>query len=310
MTIDNAGAAVVVVGATGVTAFDDTDEEDVPPAFDAVALNVYDVPYVKPVTVQSPDEPATVHVKEPGVDVTRYEVGVPPEPAATVTTADASLISAVGAGGVPGTAGCGVTGSEAEEAADVPPPFVAVALNVYDVPLVKPDTVQLPEAPVTVHENDPGVEVTRYDAGVPPLPAATVTTADETPASAVGVRGVPGIVGCGVTAFDAADAADVPPPFVAVALKVYDVPFVKPDTVQLPEEPVTVQVKDPGVDVTAYDVGVPPEPAATVTTADETPATAVGAGGVPGIAGAGPPSVEHVEPLLDPQLSFPGPPKK
>jgi hypothetical protein len=156
---------------------------------------------------------------------------------------------------------------------------------VYDVPLVKPDTVQLPEAPVTVHVNDPGVEVTRYDAGVPPLPAATVTTADETPASAVGVRGVPGIVGCGVTAFDAADAADVPPPFVAVALKVYDVPFVKPDTVQLPEEPVTVQVKDPGVDVTAYDAGVPPEPAATVTTADETPATAVGAGGVPGTTG-------------------------
>jgi hypothetical protein len=243
------------------------------------------VPYVKPVTVQSPDEPATVHVKEPGVDVTRYDVGVPPEPAATVTTADASLISAVGARGVPGTAGCGVTGSDAEDAADVPPPFVAVALNVYDVPFVKPVTVQLPEAPVTVHVNDPGVEVTRYDAGVPPLPAATVTTADETPASAVGVRGVPGIVGCGVTAFDAADAADVPPPFVAVVVKVYDVPFVKPDTVQLPEEPVTVQVKDPGVDVTAYDVGVPPEPAATVTTADETPATAVGAGGVPGTTG-------------------------
>jgi hypothetical protein len=126
-----------------------------------------------------------------------------------------------------------------------------VTLKVYDVPFVKPDTVQLPEAPVTVHVNDPGVEVTRYDAGVPPLPAATVTTADETPASAVGVRGVPGIVGCGVTAFDATDAAEVPPPLVALALNVYDVPLVKPDTVQLPEEPVTVQVKDPGVEVTA-----------------------------------------------------------
>jgi hypothetical protein len=40
MTIDNAGVAVVVVGVTAVTAFDDADEEDVPPAFDAVALNV------------------------------------------------------------------------------------------------------------------------------------------------------------------------------------------------------------------------------------------------------------------------------
>ena len=147
------------MGATGVTALEDADDEDVPPAFDAVALNVYDVPYVKPVTVQSPDEPTTVHVREPGVEVTRYEVGVPPEPAATVTTADASLISAVGAGGVPGTAGCGVTESDAAEAAEVPPPFVAVALNVYDVPFVKPDTVQLPDEPVTVQVAEPGVEV-------------------------------------------------------------------------------------------------------------------------------------------------------
>ena len=105
----------------------------------------------------------------------------------------------------------------------------------------------------------------------------------------------------------------MPPPFVAVVVKVYDVPLVKPDTVQLPEEPVTVQVKDPGVEVTAYDEGVPPEPAATVTTADETPATAVGAGGVPGTAGAGPPSVRQNEPQGDPvetnvQLSLPGPP--
>jgi len=132
----------------------------------------------------------------------------------------------------------------------VPPPFVAVALNVYDVPFVKPFTVQLPDEPVTVQVNDPGVEVTRYDVGVPPLPAATVTTADETPASAVGVRGVPGIVGCGVTAFEATDAADVPPPLVAVVVNVYDVPFVKPDTVQLPDAAFTTHVKDPGVDVT------------------------------------------------------------
>ena len=62
-------------------------------------------------------------------------------------------------------------------------------------------------------------------------------------------------------------------------------PYVKPVTVHEPEEPVTVHVKEPGVDVTTYDAGVPPEPAATVTTADETPATAVGAGGVPGTTG-------------------------
>ena len=273
------------MGATGVTALDDTDDPDVPPAFDAVALNVYDVPYVKPVTVQSPDEPVTVHVREPGVEVTRYDVGVPPEPAATATTADASLISAVGARGVPGTAGCGVTGSDAEEAADVPPPFVAVALNVYDVPYVKPVTVHSPDEPVTVHVREPGVEVTRYDVGVPPEPAATATTADASLISAVGAGGVPGTAGCGVTGSDAEEAADVPPPFVAVALNVYDVPLVKPVTVQLPEAPVTVHVKDPGVEVTRYDAGVPPVPAATVTTAEETPASAVGVLGVPGTVG-------------------------
>ena len=41
----------------------------------------------------------------------------------------------------------------------------------------------------------------------------------------------------------------MPPPFVAVVVNVYDVPFVKPDTVQLPDEPVTVQVAEPGVEV-------------------------------------------------------------
>ena len=105
----------------------------------------------------------------------------------------------------------------------------------------------------------------------------------------------------------------MPPPFVAVVVNVYDVPFVKPDTVQLPEAPVTVHVRFPGVEVTAYDAGVPPEPAATVTTADATPATAVGVGGVPGTAGAGPPSERQKEPQGTPletfvQLSVPGPP--
>jgi hypothetical protein len=40
MTIDSAGATVVVTGAIGVTAFDAADNPDVPPAFVAVALNV------------------------------------------------------------------------------------------------------------------------------------------------------------------------------------------------------------------------------------------------------------------------------
>jgi len=63
---------------------------------------------------------------------------------------------------------------------------------VYDVPFVKPDTVQLPDAPVTVHVKDPGVEVTRYEAGIPPVPAATVTTTDDDPATTVGANGALG----------------------------------------------------------------------------------------------------------------------
>ena len=54
----------------------------------------------------------------------------------------------------------GVTEFEAAEAEDRASPFVATALNVYAVPLVKPVIVQLPEAPVTVQVALPGVAVT------------------------------------------------------------------------------------------------------------------------------------------------------
>jgi hypothetical protein len=42
--------------------------------------------------------------------------------------------------GAPGTVD-GTTGTEAAEAAPVPDTFVAVTVNVYDVPLVRPGTV-------------------------------------------------------------------------------------------------------------------------------------------------------------------------
>ncbi len=53
----------------------------------------------------------------------------------------------------------------------------------------------------------------------------------------------------GVAAADGLEAALVPSPLVAVTTKVYDVPLVSPDTVQL-VAPVVVQVKLPGVEVT------------------------------------------------------------
>ena len=52
----------------------------------------------------------------------------------------------------------------------------------------------------------------------------------------------------GVTAFDDVDAGPVPPEFVAVTVKVYEVPVVKPVTVHDRLE--VVQVNDPGELVT------------------------------------------------------------
>ncbi len=60
--------------------------------------------------------------------------------------------------------------------------------------------------------------------------------------------GAPGTVD-GVAEFDATEAALVPALFVAVTVNVYEVPFVRPSTVQV-VAPVITQVFDPGVDVT------------------------------------------------------------
>ena len=87
---------------------------------------------------------------------------MPPLPALTVIVAEPSPATAVGAGGVPGAAvaGAGLTEPEAVEPPDVPPALVAVAENVYAVPLVRPVTVHEPDAPVTVHVRPPGDAVT------------------------------------------------------------------------------------------------------------------------------------------------------
>jgi hypothetical protein len=53
----------------------------------------------------------------------------------------------------------GVAEFDATEAALVPARFVAVTVNVYAVPFVRPVTVQV-VAPVVVHVFDPGVEIT------------------------------------------------------------------------------------------------------------------------------------------------------
>ncbi len=81
--------------------------------------------------MHDPDAPVTVQVAPPGEAVTVYEVGVPPVVGAeTVTVAEPSPATAVGAPGVPGAAGTGVTALDAADAAEGPTLLLAVAVNV------------------------------------------------------------------------------------------------------------------------------------------------------------------------------------
>ena len=57
------GVAGVPGTTTGVTALDAVDELDVPAVFVAVVVNVYAVPFVKPVTAHEPEAPVVVQVR-------------------------------------------------------------------------------------------------------------------------------------------------------------------------------------------------------------------------------------------------------
>jgi len=59
--------------------------------------------------------------------------------------------------GAPGTV-AGTAAEDAVEAVPVPAEFVAVTVNVYEVPFVRPETVQ--EVVALRQVNDPGLEVT------------------------------------------------------------------------------------------------------------------------------------------------------
>ena len=68
------------------------------------------------------------------------------------------------------------------------------------------------------------------------------------PVTPVGAPGTPSS-GIGVTGAEGADALPVPAKVVAVTVKTYEVPFVKPATVQV-KAPVVVQVLPSGFEVT------------------------------------------------------------
>ena len=106
--------------------------------------------------------------------------------------------------GAPGAV-AGTTAPEAVDGEPVPAALVAVTVNVYEVPLVRPVTVQLVDAVVQV--NEPGEDVTLYPVidEPPELDGAlhdTVTCVlPDVPETAVGA---PGTV-AGVTAADTAE---------------------------------------------------------------------------------------------------------
>jgi hypothetical protein len=87
----------------------------------------------------------------------------------------------------------GVTEFDAEDAAPVPIAFVAVTVNVYAVPLLKPETVNGLEPPVAV--KPPGLDVTvKPVIAEPPLSAGAekVTDAEASPPVAVPIVGASG----------------------------------------------------------------------------------------------------------------------
>ena len=62
---------MIVCAPCGVTPLDATDGELVPPVVVAVTVNVYEVPFVSPVTSHvTVDAPVVEHVLPPGLEVT------------------------------------------------------------------------------------------------------------------------------------------------------------------------------------------------------------------------------------------------
>jgi hypothetical protein len=104
---------------------------------------------------------------------------------------------------------------------------------------------------VVAQPKPPGFDVTVYPMiGEPPFELGAVheTTAEASPTEEITTLiGASGTVN-GVTAADAVDAEPAPDAFVALTVKVYEVPFVRPVTVQLVVT--VVQVNEPGDDVT------------------------------------------------------------
>lgn len=155
--------------------------------------------------------------KDPGFTGVDHDTVADPEPATTDTEPGAEGVT--GVGGVGGVGDVGVTALDAADAPDVASPLVAVEVNVYDVPGVRPVTTHDVAGTITVQVPPAGLDVTAYVEGVPPeLGGVIETVADPAPPIAVGAPGTPGALR--VIDVEATEDPDVPPTFVAVDVKV------------------------------------------------------------------------------------------
>ena len=143
------------------------------PAPDLDLESAPDVP-IRTLTLSGP-EPAAEPPLEPAPPVPA-PVGVGAEPDDPVPPDEFPPVSAPVDVEAERPDAIGVAAAEAAEAADVPPVFVAVDVNVYDVPFVKPVTTHDVSGTVTVQVRPPGDAVTVYDTGVPPADGATIVT--------------------------------------------------------------------------------------------------------------------------------------
>jgi hypothetical protein len=272
-------AKVIVCAPFGVTLFDAAEAAPVPALLVAVTVKVYAVPLVRLLTVIGLAAP--VPVRPPGFDTTVYPVTVaPPLLAGAVneTVACVSPAVAVPMVGAPGTTGFTVNDRDTCVAARYLP------LPAWSALIVQVPAVTNVSAPPLVIVHTPVVD--EVNVTVSPELAVAVSVGAVPKFCAPGFAKVIVCAPFGVTLFDAAEAAPVPALFVAVTVKVYAVPLVRPLTTMGLAAP--VPVRPPGFEVTVYPVMVaPPLLAGAVkdTVACVSPAVAVPTVGAPGTTG-------------------------
>jgi hypothetical protein len=230
--------ATTPVGGAGeptITAGDAADGRLVPATFVAVTLHVYVFAVVTPLTVIATAVDPTcvpVFVTPALLDVhvaVKCVIALPPlftgatyvttsEPVAAVVEPDFAT-TPVGAPGAVGT----TNEFDGADAGPVPTPFVAVTVQVYVLPEVKPDTtigLDAPEPEPDTPAFDDVQDTSYCVIGLPPSNGAVNDTeADVGPPVAVTPVGAPGAVGT-TNEFEAADAGPVPTAFVAVTVHV------------------------------------------------------------------------------------------